>query len=209
MAWFSVLKRLAIIVWKDGGLSWLWLGLSALPTIIDLGTRVWPESPKTLASVSWWWGIVVVAVWVIFSLSRRILAYETPAIEIRPYQAAQDGSWWLDIVNTGRRVLGSCVLNMERLENESGRRVFPQSFGISERPNPFPLRGMQPKQARFASLEEGKIVLHLTGPGNRYTRTVLEDDRYTAVLSVYSEAEGAHTEKRVTLLRGSTFLNVS
>lgn len=37
--------------------------------------------------------------------------------------------------------------------------MFPEAFGLKGRPQPFPLRGHQTKQAELAAMQQGKIFL--------------------------------------------------
>lgn len=209
---FSTAKRLASIIWKDGGLSWLWAVLSALPGAIQSLAKYLPgETQKALAMldhpVQWWWGLPVVGVWIVFSLTRRILAYETPAVELEIYRDERSrNTWWLEVRNTGTKIINNCVVDFERIEDISGKRIFPQSFGLArsgDHSNPFPLRPKQPKQGRFSDLKpDGRIVIFGTRADREPVEIVLEDEKYFVTVGAYTELEGASCRKRITLLRG-------
>ena len=211
------IKRLSKIVWKDGGIPELWafvLGTASFSGKINewTGFKLSELLPPWFPEPAWWWGLVVLASWVIFSLANRVLRHETPALEIEVIKDARDSSWWLEIHNVGSKALGSCAVDFERIENTEGKRVFPHSFGLV-RPdglsNPFPLRAAQPKQGRFAELKNGKITILGMTVGRQITEISLEEEKYLVVVGAYSEAEGAQCKKTLTLLRKDGALHVS
>lgn len=84
----DAIKRLATIVWKDSGASWLFTALTGLPPVLDFAKTQFPQTEPMLGGVQWWWGVVALATWVIIALSRRILIYEKPKLEVRPFTRA-------------------------------------------------------------------------------------------------------------------------
>src|SRR5216117_1511002 len=108
------LKKVAKIIWREGRFPKLWTAFTALPGIVQkvldqLNVNVEAISPY-LPEPVWWWGLIVLAlrsIYVMYSMGKKLLSYETPAIEIRPFRSAIDGSWWVDVENTGRRPLAS------------------------------------------------------------------------------------------------------
>jgi hypothetical protein len=206
---------LARIAWREGRFPKAWLVLTATPGIVGQLLRLFGVEMSDFAAYlpqpAWWWGLVVLGAWglfIIYSMATKIQHYETRALDIRPFLSALDGSWWIDILNTSRSMLNSCVIALERLENDKGERVFPRSYGISGRAGAFPLRGLQTKNAQLASMQDGKIILHLLSDGGTYTPMQLEDANYRAVLTATS-LEGAHCEKRFTLSRNGNVLHIS
>jgi hypothetical protein len=215
MRLFRTLKRLAVIVWKDGGLSWLWAAGSAVPGLIQSAKKYFPDETQMAAimldAVQWWWGLPILTAWVIFSLSRRILAYETPALEIDAIKDGRDSSWWLEVRNSGTKGVKDCAVDFQ-LETATGKRVFPHSFGWAREgggSNPFPLRADQRKQGRFADLDEGKITIYGTTIDRRPTRISLEENKYIVTVGVYSELEGGQCKRTFTVLRDGSGLHVS
>lgn len=213
---FSKLWHLAKIIWKHGGVPKLWFvatGVAAFSSKIDewTGFKVRDQLPDWFPDPAWWWGLVVLSIWVIYSLANRVLRYETPTLNVVVVQDNRDKSWWLEIRNEGSKPLNSCAVDFECIENAAGERVFPFSLGLARpegKSNPFPLRATQPKQGRFAALEEGKIVFYATDINRKLTSYVLAEDRYVFTIGAYSEAEGAQCKKTITLLRDNQELRV-
>lgn len=214
---FGKLWRLAKIVWEHGGVLKFWAvvtGVATFSSEIDewTGFTVRRLLPDWFPNTAWWWGLVVLALWVIYSLANRVLRYETPGLEIEAVQSNIDNSWWLEVRNVGSKPLTNCAVDFERIENELGQRVFPMSFGLV-RPdglsNPFPLRVGQPKQGQFAAIKNGKIHFYGVTVGRQPTDVELTEEKYIFTVAAYSEAEGAHCRKTFILLRDNNGLRVS
>jgi hypothetical protein len=215
---FAKVKRIGKIVVKESGAKTVWwISASVLPAANEWLNKTFGHSvtdllPTWFPEPSWSWSIAIVALWIIFSLSRRIMTYETPSLDIRSYQSAIDDTWWVEVTNTGKRKLDSCVLNLERLDDAKGTRVFPESFGLvrsGNNTNPFPLRPDQPKQAKFASLKNEEIVLYLSGANRTLIEMSLEDEAYLATIAAYSEVETAPCKKQLRISRKGNLLNIS
>jgi len=205
-------KKLAVIVWEDGKLSWLWAALTALPAIVAFAGQHWPWTATMLNAVQWWWGLIVLAGWIIFALGRRVLRFETPALELELIKDERDGSWWLEVRNVSGKALSDCAVDFERVEATNGKRVFPHSFGLA-RPgglsNPFPLRAGQPKQGCFAQMRDGKIILLGVMVDGTLHEIELKEDKYRLLVGAYSEADGTRCAKVFTLSRERGTLSVS
>jgi len=212
------IKRIAKIVVEESGVKtgW-WLLASALPAANDwasktLGKSVTSVLPDWFPEPSWTWGLAVLAVWVIVSLARRILVHETATLEIEIIRDRRDNSVWLEVRNCGSKALENCAVDFEKIENASGERVFPHSFGLI-RPgglsNPFPLKATQPKQGKFAELKDGNITIFGMTVDRKPSAIVLVLEKYTVTVGAYSEAEGAQLKKVFTLSREDGVLNVS
>jgi len=216
---FSKFKHLGVIVWQEGRISAVWWFLAtALPAANEaikkhLGHSVTELLPNWIPEPAWWWGAPILAAWVIFSLASRVLRYETPALELGVVRDERNNnSWWLEVSNVGSKVLGSCAVDFERIENTAGKRILPHSIGLlrgGNSSNPFPLRPQQSKQGRFAELENGKITLWGMSIDKVVTKMSLEDETYSVVVGAYSEAEGAQCKKIFTLSRKNGELNIS
>ena len=210
------LWRLAKIVWEHGGVLKLWAvvtGVATFSSKIDewTGLAVRGLLPDWFPDTAWWWGLVVFALWMIYSLASRVLRYETPGLEIDAFQSNIDNSWWLEVRNIGSKSLDSCAVDFERIENDVGQHVFPMSFGLV-RPdgltNPFPLRAGQPKQGQFAAIKNGKIHFYGMTVGRQITDVELTEEKYSFTVAAYSEAEGTHCRKTFNLLRDNNGLRV-
>lgn len=210
------LWRLAKIIWEHGGVLKLWAvvtGIATFSSQIDewTGFAVRRLLPHWFPDTAWWWGLVVLALWMIYSLASRVLRYETPGLEIEAYQSNIDNSWWLEVRNIGGKSLNNCAVDFERIEDEAGQRVFPMSFGLV-RPeglsNPFPLRAGQPKQGQFAAIKNGKIHFYGMTVGRQPTDVELTEEKYRFTVAAYSEAEGRHCRTTFMLLRDNNRLHV-
>jgi len=215
----SKIWRVMKVVWEHGGVLKLWAvatGIATFSSKIDewTGFKVKGVLPDWFPDPAWWWGLVVLALWVIVSLARRVSRYETPALEIEAVQDNRDSSWWLEVRNVGGKPLTNCAVDFERIENEAGERVFPSSFGLlrpgesGESSNPFPLRAGQPKQGRFAFLKNGKIEFVGMAVDRRPVSVELAEEKYVFTVGVYSEAEGAQCRKTFALSRDDKGLHV-
>jgi len=213
----SKILRLADIVWEHGGVLKLWAvatGIAAFSSKIDewTGFKVRELLPDWFPNPAWWWGLVVLALWMVYSLASRVLRYATPALDMKVVQANNDKSWWLEVRNVGSKSLENCAVDFERIENGAGQRVFPVSFGLA-RPgglsNPFPLRATQPKQGQFAVLRNGKIGFYGMSVDRHFTSVELAEEKYVFTVGAYSEAEGAQCKKTFTLLRDNNGLHVT
>jgi hypothetical protein len=214
---FSTAKRLATIVWQEGRIPQLWAfatGVAAFSGKINewTGLKMAEFLPPWFPNPAWWWGLVVLALWVSFSLARLVLRYETPALELEVVKDERDNSFWLWIRNVGNKTLNDCAVDFERIENAAGKPVFPHSIGLlrdGALSNPFPLRAGQPKQGRFAELKNGKITLWGMSARRQIVEIPLEEDKYVVTVGAYSEAEGAQCKKTLTLSRKDGDLSIS
>jgi hypothetical protein len=214
---FSKLYRLGQVVWQHGGVLKVWpiaTGIASFSGKINewTGFSLSSLTPAWFPRPAWWWGLLVLAMWVIFSLASRVIRYETPGLALEVVRDRRDGSWWLEVRNVGASALENVAVDFEKIENAAGERVFPHSFGLSREgglSNPFPLRATQPKQGRFAHLVDGKIMIFGTSVNHQPTQIVLELDKYFVTAGAYSEADGAQCKRVLMLVRSNDTLEIS
>lgn len=214
----SKVIRLARVVWDHGGVLKVWAlatGLATFSGKLTEWTGFDPTGvlPTWFPAPAWWWGLVVLALWVIYSLANRVLKYETPglAIDVRPDRRDNGRTWWIEIRNTGGSMLKQCAVDYERIGNAAGELVFPHSFGMARLgglSNPFPLRAMQPKHGMLATLDGEHIIIFAYTVDRQETPIKLVLDKYCITVGAYSEADGSQCKRVLTIERRGEFLHV-